>query len=369
MDSLVVSSFEGEDYFTAGLPIHWLAIMKKPATNLALIWDASGSRANRDHTKELEFLDGYFKSLPRDTTIKVSLQIVRDKAEPMASFEVKNGEWSSLRQTLEKTIYDGATNASAWNIPENLTEENAIALLFSDGLTNWGELSVLKSKIPLFAISCGAGADSRYLRHLAESNSGQLIDIDSMPIDRSILILSKRMTRLVSITGTGVDNLVIASIYPEHGQELIAGRITDKKASVTLKRQNPDGHFVDQTFVLRTDKPVTESSFAAKRWARLKIDELETQKNIHKAEIVRVAKKFGLISSQTSLLVLESFADYLKYSVLPPKGDMRDKYLEVMAKEKINSDFAKSRHLDSLAIRFDERIQWWEKEFPKDDKK
>jgi Ca-activated chloride channel homolog len=368
-DSTVVSSFEGENYFTAELPIHWLSLSKKPATNLAIIWDASGSGAKRDHAKELEFLDRYFNAPPKDTMLKVSLVITRDKAEPTLSFEVKNGEWSALRQTLTKTPYDGATNASAWQVPENLSSDNAVALLFSDGLANWGEPATIKSKIPLFVIVSGTGSDNRYLRFLAESNNGQLIDLDSMPISMGILALDRRTTRFISLTGVGADDLVLASAYPQAGKAVIAGRLTDTKATVILKRQNPDGYSIDERFTIHLGKPTTKSEFTAKRWARLKIDELEVQSNLHKSEITRIAKKFGLVSSQTSLLVLENFDDYLKYSVLPPKGDARTLYLEMMADIERDTASTKSRHLDGLAKRFDERVKWWEKEFPKDVKK
>ena len=365
----IVSNVEDERYFITELPLHWISLSQKPAKHLAIIWDASGSGAQRNHAKELAFLDRYIQKLPKDETLHVHLSIVRNEAEPTRFFEIKNADTSMLRTVLENTPYDGATNASAWRVPKELPESESVALLFSDGLANWKESSVLSSHVPLFALLASTINNPRYLRHLAESNGGQLLDIVTMPMDEAISKLERRTTRITGLRGSGVEKLVLGSHYPQNGNIIVAGKWLDEKATITLTRQNPDGHSIEQSFILHPTTALTHPTFAAKRWAQFTINGLEIQSHLHTADITRLGKKFGLVTSQTSLLVLESFEDYVHYDVLPPLGKMRDAFLETKAKRELDSHAQKSQHLDRLLKRFNEKIRWWEKEFPKEDKK
>lgn len=101
----------------------------------------------------------------------------------------------------------------------------------------------------------------------------------------------------------------------------------------------------------------------------MSIDALEQDVTLHKAQITRLGKTFGLVSTQTSLIILETLEDYIRYDVMPPKGDLRERFVANTHNKQIQSHAQKSQHLEQLAKRFKERITWWEKEFPKDDKK
>jgi len=363
----IVSTFENERYFVSELPLHWISLSQKPAKNLAIIWDASGSGANRNHAKELAFLEAYFKQLPKEEISHVYLSIARNEAEAIRLFDIEGNDWSKLRRVLETMPYDGATNSAAWSVPKELPVTNSVALLFSDGLANWKETTLFSSPIPLFAIQASLANNSALLRHLAESNNGQLLDILSMPSHEATARVNKRTTRITDVRGNGVEKLVLGSHYPENGNIIVAGKWLDEKATITLTRQNPDGHSIEQTFVLHPSGAIEHTTFAAKQWAKLEIETLEAQPTLHKAEIIRLGKKFGLVSSQTSLIIIENFEDYFRYDVLPPVGKMRNDYLELKAHKEVSPHAKKSQHLDRLVSRFEKKVAWWEKEFPKED--
>ncbi|WP_263832663.1 VIT domain-containing protein [Sulfurospirillum oryzae] len=365
----IVSSFEDERYFVSELPLHWISLSQKPAKNLALIWDASSSGEKRDHAKELALLETYFKQLPKEETSHVSLSIVRNEAEPLLLFDIQGSDWAQLRHVLETIAYDGATNAGAWSVPKELPKSESVALLFSDGLANWKEMSEISSPVPLYTINASPFNNSLFLQQLAESNNGQFLDILTLSKEEALERITRRTTRITNMTGNNVDALVLNSCYPEHGRITISGKLLSDKATLTLTRQNPDGNSINQTFVLHTQDATQHPSFAARQWAKQRITQLEAQSHLHKAEIIRLGKKFGLVTAYTSLIVLENFEEYLRYDVLPPKGQMREAFFEIKARNELNSHAQKSQHLDHLVSRFNDKVLWWGKEFPKEDKK
>ncbi len=365
----ILSSYEDKNYFLAELPLPSETVLTPLASHIAIIWDASSSGAKRNHAKEFAFLDRYFKTLPKDVVAHVSLSIVRDKAENPKVFDIRQGDWSQLQKVLEKVPYDGATNASAWSIPEDFPKQESLALLFSDGLANWGENRTPQFAIPLFTIASQIGDNSHYLRYIAKLNKGRYINVLHTSLDEAFLTLSQRMTRIVNVSAIGAEELVLASHYPHHNSIMLAGILTDETATLVFEIESPSGLVSKKEVKVVAKEASHHDTFAAKQWARLSIDALEQDVTLHKAQIARLGKTFGLVSTQTSLIILETLEDYIRYDVMPPKGDLRERFVANTHNKQIQSHAQKSQHLEQLAKRFKERITWWEKEFPKDDKK
>jgi hypothetical protein len=362
-DTVFVSSFEGERYFSAELPFDAAAAPRAFPRRVVIVWDASGSGAGRDHAKEFKLLDSWFQTAPKGTAIKVALQVVRDQAEAPKEYEVKSGDWSALRTTLENTAYDGASGT--WQVPAGIPAEGSLALFFSDGLCNWGDEAAAPSPIPLYSINAAPSSNARRLRGLAESSQGRYLDLSTLSMTEAVKELNLRRGRIVALSGQGAEQLVSESIYPQSGRLRLAGRLTQDTADITLTLESPSGRRTQRKLHVDAAKLDDSSDFAARRWGHLKITQLEAAPNLHGAEILRLGSRFGLVSSRTSLIVLESLADYLRYQVLPPAGAMRIQYLERQAQASPDNPARRSRHLDELAQRFAEKQKWWEKDFPK----
>ncbi|MEO5845088.1 MAG: VIT domain-containing protein, partial [Caldimonas sp.] len=101
---------DGLSYFTLELPVAQRSSARPLPNRVQIVWDASGSGAKRKLDRELALLDTYFAAV-RDTS--VSLVRVADVAAPALRYEVRGGDWSALRKTLETTVYDGASNLGA----------------------------------------------------------------------------------------------------------------------------------------------------------------------------------------------------------------------------------------------------------------
>jgi Ca-activated chloride channel family protein len=362
-DSVIGSWFERRPYFAADVAISGAAVPRPVPAALALIWDASGSGVTRDHAREFAVLDAYFRKLGRT---EVTLVVARDRAEAPRTFAIANGDWSDLRKVLEATPYDGASNPAAWAVPAGFDGESAVALLVSDGLANWGAAAA-RFPVTLFTLNASPQADAGRLRHMAEAANGQYLDLTTLSTAQAVADLTTIRPRLVSLTGDAVDDLVAASVHPESGRLSLAGQITGPKASVTVETVDGAGKVSRKRLSVTLSEDRESDGFAAKRWASLRIASLQSDGNLHRAEILRLGETFGVISDETSLLALERLEDFLRYKVMPPPGEMRAAYLDRAPADPLNPK-ADTAQVEDLVRRFAELTAWWERDFPKGEK-
>lgn len=326
---------------------------------LGLVWDASGSGAARDHGREFALLDAYFKALGNVT---VELVIARDRAEAPQSFTVGNGGWHALRAVLESVPYDGATNAAALSPPKSAD----IALLFSDGLSNYGSGDFVAGDAPLYAVNAAASADLPRLRAAAENSGGRLLNLLSTTPADAVTELTHQYARLVGLHSNGAKELVSASVYPEGNRLKIAGMLSEPQATIDLDFIDAQGQHQSQQVTIRsTAKPLV--SLAANRWAALRLAQLETDYTTNRAAIRRLGNRFGMVTRETSLIVLDRVADYVRYEIAPPES-LRAEYERLLALKNQQRSDERSKHLNDIAGKFSEKTAWWEKTFPKGDK-
>lgn len=349
----------GQTYFYAELPVSLRTAARAAPRRIALLWDASGSGALRDHGSELALLDAYFRTL---RNVEVSLRVGRDVAEPLQRFSVKNGDWVELRRVLNGLAYDGASNLPALVAPEG----HDLALLFSDGLSNWGPAGAMApSRVPLYTVSAADSVDPTRLRQLAERSGGEWLDLGDISVADAARALQTRKTRLLSLHSNAARQLVAASPYAHNGHLAIAGVMNEARAEITLELETPSGRIERQQLSVT---PRGSASQVVQQWARLRVAELEAEHDAHRGEIRRIGKAFGLVTRETSLIVLDAVADYVRFEIEPP-ASLRAEYERQMAQQGQRSKLAQASHLDRVLARFNEQVAWWEKSFPKDDRR
>ena len=84
-------------------------------------------------------------------------------------------------------------------------------------------------------------------------------------------------------------------------------------------------------------------------------------------EAKRLGKTFGLITRGTSLIILDTAADYARHGVEPP-ADLRAEYERVRGTVARAREVDRSAHLERVVRLFQEKQAWWEREFPKGDR-
>ena len=354
--------FDGEDHFYAELPLAALHAERPRPRRVGLVWDASGSGARRDHARELALLEAWWRELG---DVEVLLQPVRDVAAPLERFEVKAGRWDALRERLSAMRYDGATRAGALRAPEGVD----IALLFSDGLGNWGGIesrALPAQPVPTFAVVSVAGSDANALRRMAQASGAALMDLLSLRTDHALAVLTRESLRVVSVTAEGADDLELASIYPEQGRVAVAGRLSAPEARIELRLQAPGG--VTQTRTLRvasTTRAEKPDGVAAHRWAALRMARLAAEGESQRAALRRLGMKFHLPSRETSLIVLDRVEDYARHGIEPP-ASLRAQWALLRGESDSREVAARAQHLERVVTQFAAKVQWWEKDYPKD---
>ena len=354
--SVSTQRVDGHAYFVAQLPLAAQSAPRALPRVVALVWDASGSGAQRDHGRELALLDAYFAKARH---IEVKLTRVRDAAEPTQRFEVRNGDWRALRAALEAMVYDGATDLGAF-VPEADAGE---VLLFSDGLSNFGTQRFAPGRLPVFAINAAQRNDGARLRGIAEGSGGRYIDLTAETAAQGAERLLNATTRVVALESAGASQLVASSIYPNDGALTLAGELTENRSSVRVVVAQPDGR--RQTLMLAVDAARDAGTLAAQAWARLKIAALDGEYEFHRAEIRRLGLAHAIVTRDTSLIILDRAQDYARHGITPPP----ELAVEVAAlrERMLQSERASAEaQLERVVKLFEAKQAWWQREFPKE---
>ena len=353
--SVTTQQVDRSVYFAAQLPVATHSAPRALPGVVSLVWDASASGAQRDHGREFALLDAYFAKA-RD--IQVRLVRVRDAAEAPQRFEVRRGDWRALRAALEAMVYDGATDLGAF-APDAKAGE---VLLFSDGLSNFGAQRFAATTVPVYAISAALRADSARLRSIAEGSDGRFIDLAGDGVAVAATQLLSATTRVVAIESNGATELVASAVYAEGGAVTLAGRLTDAKTTVRVVVAQPDGR--RQTLTLPVDAARDAGTLAAQAWARLKIASLDGEYEFHRAEIRRIGLAHGIVTRDTSLIILDRAQDYARHHITPPP-ELAAEVAALSATLRQSELASASAQLEAVVRLFEAKQAWWQREFPK----
>ena len=328
---------------------------------LGVLWDASGSGSNRDLPRELELIDHYLRSVPGP--VEVLLVRLRDAAEPAQRFHVHAGEWSALRRALEATDFDGASSLAAWE-PD---DEVDAWLLCSDGLFNYGadDHRPAPGRAAIHAIVSCARVDSARLRGIAGRSGGEYLDLLAESPASAAARLAVETERLLAISA---DPEEIGELYPEApapltGTRLVLAGILRRSAASLVAylgfADDPAG-VRSVSLELRADDDPGE--LAARAFAAMKIAALEPEYRAHQAELERVGRDFGVVTRDSSLIILESAADYAEHDIVPPP-ELRAEWEQLRGQSRHSDDRRAADRLANVLRMYSEYLAWWERDF------
>jgi Mg-chelatase subunit ChlD len=237
---------------------------------------------------------------------------------------------------LSAIDYDGATDLAralkvAGERARALRESNRFTQLvyIGDGTPTWGEtdggtLEALAAQslgdIPLHSIILGKGANARWLERLSAGLGGRAVaprglrDIRRLALQLSIDHATPRL-RQVRVRAGESDELfpaVVPTLFP--GDELVV-LIRTPPGATPAKAVVIEGRVgvrrLRQTLL---SKGVTASRHVAHRWARYRLEKLQTDQADPQA-IVAHSLQYGLLSRHTAFLVLESEEAYRRFDI------------------------------------------------------
>ena len=357
---VVTGLHEGQRYLLASVPVRASTAPRVLPRRIGLLWDASGSAGSRDRAVELAVLDRYFQALG---TGQVQLTVLRDRSETPRQFPVSQGDWSALREYLRALPNDGASALGDWTPNPAIGEY----LLVSDGLANYGSqrLPTLSPDQRLYALSsAGAKTDTPRLRAWTSAHQGQLLQVSSEAEVPGVLpLLLQQPVDVADVVARGVEDVNVDVSSATQGWIRVTGRVLRPDATVLLSLRG--GGNDPQPITLNVaNARVAEGGLVAHAWANARLAALAADPAGAPAAKV-LSQQFGVVTADTSLLVLETLDDYLRYGIRPP-APLRAAYEQRHAVTVADVATERKRRLDGIARQFAEREQWWNTRWPKD---
>jgi len=328
-------------------------IEKQTPHHVTLLWDASLSGLQRDRKKELGLLDAYFSRLKN---VEVTLVQFSNTVTAPKEFTVSDGHWQTLNSALQNTIFDGGTQLGALDLSKYAGDE---FLLFSDGHSNFGSNTIRLANRPVYTISSSAGADYSYLESIASRSGGELINLENLSISAGRDRLFYQTLHFMGVKAAeGLEESYPSLPTPVAGSLTVAGISYQPAASVVLQFGYGGKVVKEQTINLRNDRQQTSQPDLEHVWAQKKIAELDIRYEDNKPEIQHLGRRYGIVTRNTSLVVLENVNDYITYQIEPP-AELRDEYDRILKGRERGTWASRRQVTDNAETYFNELLTWW----------
>ncbi|WP_295670982.1 VIT domain-containing protein, partial [uncultured Mucilaginibacter sp.] len=352
---VMIQALGNKYYYFINTTLQPQIVNKTLPQRIGLLWDVSLSGAARDSKKEFALLDAYFKKVNNAeiTLVTFSNTIINTK-----TYTIANGNWAELKTALEHTTYDGATDFGKLNLAQYAADEY---LLMSDGHHTFGERTIRLTNKPVYCINSSASADYSNLKLIALKTGGELIDLTSTDSAKALNSLTTQPLRFlgIKVSGTVEENYPSLRVAVDRTFS-IAGITRDPNQVLTLQYGYGDKVSYEKAVTLDLSKNEVDDVDVAKLWAQKKISELDINYNANRQDIESLGKRFGIVTRNTSLIVLESVNDYITYDIEPP-AELREQFDAIM-KQRGAVDRVQRENLTTSANMQAELARWWHAE-------
>ena len=352
--SVVMQNVGGQYYFYGNTFIEGNKITKKNPVSIGLIWDNSLSCKTRDLKKELGLLEAYFQKIKNT---KVTLYFLNYTFEKQKEYTITNGNWTELKTVLENAKYDGGTRFSQINFTGN--DEY---LFFSDGLSSLSDAVLPKTKKPIYTITSSVSTDFAFLNYSAMQTGGSFINLNQVNTENALEKLVYTNLKFLGIK----ENYTVTDLFPMSGTSAsgsfsFSGISLNPKNEITLLFGYNNEAVLERKITLDAAIQNTNDVNVEKLWAQKKIASLDFQYAKNADEIELLGKKYGIITKNTSLIVLEDIRDYISYDIIPPT-ELRAEFDRIKKQERDNSLAQQKNNWESIESYFADLHSWWKQD-------
>lgn len=320
-----------------------------PLRTLTVLWDASGSRAGQSHMDEIAQLCAYASS--RALT-RITLVVFANEVQSVRAVRSVD----ELVRLVSNVQYDGGTDLHVLGRTIKRFASEGPCVLFTDGIDTLSDRTLaLPDECRVLAVVSGAERDLEAMR---QAFHGLAFDLSLAPRDADELartFADPSLGRRLVVRGRGLADVCDVSA-PNGGRIAILGRLTDDRAVVSLGRGT-------RTFELRAED-ARDGDVLACAWGARRVSILSPHASQFADELLDLGRRFGMASPATSLLVLETLDQWLRYDVEPPASlaQIHDLWVgikeeNVLYKQRRTSEL---EHRASLASGWRGLLSWWD---------
>lgn len=366
-----VESFDGRNYAAVIIPRPVQAAGKKgveAAPAIELVWDASGSMKGADVRKFLDFLKRYLACgrMPGQKT-RINLTVFRDRIMPSKTFEVTPDNLGELARELRALDYDGAT--CDWSaVREKLSACSGArdCLIVSDGLVNFSSVPEKEgtSSAKTFALTVTPRKDANTFLRMGIP----VIDLAAQTAEQAMERLAGGE---ISIRYADRGNMPWEAFLRYEAPGMPSDSV------LLLAELEPDS-YRGTAEAAGVEIPVAvdasggmPGTMLRALYAQARLQELLCRPSsaVRDEAVGKLGMEYGIVTPGTSLLVLDSLDQYLKYGVRPPSSasEMRAEYDRKMLKrgrrEDMAEETAKLNRLKACLASWRKTQEWYRKEF------
>ncbi len=325
---------------------------------IALFVDASASARDRDRLRETAALSAYLHTL---NATDIALVAFRNDADPVQNLTVRKGDAAAVLAAIAALPLDGGSSYGAIDL-HTLGEIDQV-LIIGDGLSNFGSADARLiadngRTPPVFVLHAAQRADHARLARLANSGGGRVIDLTSETSAQAVQILQQRAWRLLSSEVSAGECRELSPVAPARvGASLTLSARCRGQATLLVHFGRGQGREVVRTLQIgRAPSAAGAVADSVHRlWAQAWIDQLNAAAKPDAATVSALAKRYGVVTRDTSLLVLDRIEDYVRYRVEPKEAELRTEYRRQLARQpKAVADPGLQARLTALAQRWQE---------------
>ena len=294
----------------------------------------------------------------------MTLYLLNNRLTKNDDYLIRNGNWSDLRKALESVIYDGGTNFGAIRLKNISCNE---FLFFSDGLSSLSDANFVApdNEIKNYHIHCivsSAKADYSAMKWIAAQTKGKFINLNALSsesLQREIVF------ETLHFLGTE-HNEAVREIYPSvptpvQGNFSIAGILDENETKMTLLFGY--GNKTEKRITVKLKaKDAQKQGHVHRIWAQKKINELDLQYEQNKEELTELGQQFGIVTRNTSLIVLETLQDYIRYNIVPPT-ELQEEYFRWKKGQQEELRQQQQTLLNSALSQAQALQNWWKTDF------
>ena len=355
----VVQSASGSYYFVTSCFPEKATNKKQWSDKIGIIWDVSLSGMNRDVKKELELLDIIIKE---KKDLQIYLYLLNNQLKGGGVFTISGGNWNDLKTALQNVTFDGGTNYKEIDLNRSSANE---FLLFSDGISSLSPSEINNNTAKGKTIHCivsAPKADYGALKWISYQTGGKFINLNLLS-DENI------RTELLfeSLYFLGIENSsAVREVYPSKptpvfGNFSIAGIMDEPQAKMTLLFGY--GNNVTAKISVNLDsKNAPSQGNVYRMWAQKKLNELDMLYDKNKDDINALGLQFGIVTRNTSLIVLETIEDYITYNIVPP-AELKSEYLKYKKNQENELENMRKSMMAQAIAAAEDLKKWWNTDF------
>ncbi len=364
-ESILQRNTDGSAYFlvndfprTESRPRQW-------GNTIGILWDISLSGTKRDHQKEIELLG---RIIQQKKNLTIALGLLNNQLSYGGDYKIVNGNWSKLRKKLEQLTYDGATDYSVLKLPVFVDQVLFSALdeilFFTDGMSSFGDPEIIINR-PIHTVTTNPVADYSVLKNISQKTGGQFINLGNQSADQAFDALGQEYMQFLGVEGPGVSEVYPNIKIPVVQSISVAGLISDPRNEITLLY----GWGNKVTLRKKIKAGIAAKDISVhKIWAQKKIAAMDIYYDKYKEELKAMGEQFGIVTRNTSLMVLENIDDYIRYEITPP-AELLAEFNQLKKENRIAKEQRVNDLLERAATTVADLKEWWRTDFKPSRKK